>query len=72
MNVIAALWMRQLKRYVRSRARIIGALGQPLLFLLGLGFGLGPVFQKAGQGNYIQFLAPGVVAMTVLFTSVFS
>jgi len=72
MNVIAVLWMRQLKRYVRSRARIVGALGQPLLFLLGLGFGLGPVFEKAGQGNYIQFLAPGVVAMTVLFTSVFS
>jgi ABC-2 type transport system permease protein len=72
MNVIAVMWLRQLKRYVRSRARIIGSLGQPLLFLLGLGFGLGPVFQKAGQGNYIQFLAPGVVAMTVLFTSVFS
>jgi ABC-2 type transport system permease protein len=72
MNVIYVLWLRQLKRYVRSRARIIGALGQPLLFLIGLGFGLGPVFQKAGQGNYIQFLAPGVVAMTVLFTSVFS
>ena len=33
---------------------------------------LGPVFQKAGQGNYIQFLATGVIAMTVLFTSVFS
>jgi ABC-2 type transport system permease protein len=72
MNVIAALWLRQLKRYARSKARVIGALGQPLLFLLGLGFGLGPIFQKAGQGNYIQFLAPGIVAMTVLFTSVFS
>jgi ABC-2 type transport system permease protein len=72
MNVIAVMWLRQLKRYVRSRARIVGALGQPVLFLIGLGFGLGPVFQKAGQGNYIQFLAPGVVAMTVLFTSVFS
>jgi ABC-2 type transport system permease protein len=71
-DVIYVLWLRQIKRYVRSRARIIGSLGQPLLFLIGLGFGLGPVFQKAGQGNYIQFLAPGVIAMTVLFTSVFS
>jgi ABC-2 type transport system permease protein len=71
-DVIYVLWLRQVKRYVRSRARIIGSLGQPLLFLIGLGFGLGPVFQKAGQGNYIQFLAPGVIAMTVLFTSVFS
>jgi ABC-2 type transport system permease protein len=72
MDVIYVLWIRQVKRYVRSRARIIGSLGQPLLFLLGLGFGMGPIFQRAGMGNYIQFLAPGVIAMTVLFTSVFS
>src|SRR6266545_5378669 len=70
--VIYALWLRQIKRYFRSRSRIIGSLGQPLLFLLALGFGFGPVFQRAGQGNYIQFLAPGVIAMTVLFTSIFS
>jgi ABC-2 type transport system permease protein len=72
MNVVYALWLRQIKRYVRSRARVAAALGQPLLFLLALGFGLGPIFEKAGQGNYIQFLAPGVIAMTILFTAVFS
>jgi len=72
MNAIYILWLRQLKRYVRSKPRIIAALGQPLLFLLGLGFGFGPIFQRAGAGNYIQFLAPGVIGMTVLFTSVFS
>src|SRR6202023_4164342 len=72
MSVVYALWLRQLKRYVRSRARIVGALGQPLLFLLALGFGFGPVFQRAGQGNYIQFLAPGVICMTILFTAIFS
>src|ERR1035437_6658830 len=72
MNVVYILWLRQLKRSARSRARIIGSLGQPLLFLLAFGFGFGPIFQKAGQGNYIQFLAPGVIAMTVLFTSIFS
>jgi ABC-2 type transport system permease protein len=72
MNTIYILWLRQLKRYVRSRARIIASLGQPLLFLLGLGFGFGPVFQKAGQGNYIQFLSPGVIGMSILFTSIFS
>jgi ABC-2 type transport system permease protein len=47
-------------------------LGQPLLYLLVLGFGLGPVFQRAGNGSYIQFVAPGVVGMSVLFTSIFS
>ena len=72
MDVIRALWLRQLKRYVRSRARIIGSLGQPLLFLIALGFGFGPVFQRAGQGNYIQFLAPGVICMTILFTAIFN
>ena len=72
MSAIYILWLRQLKRYVRSRARIIGSLGQPLLFLVALGFGFGPTFAKAGGGNYIQFLAPGIIAMGILFTAVFS
>jgi ABC-2 type transport system permease protein len=37
-----------------------------------LGFGFGPIYQKAGGGNYIQFLAPGIIAMGILFTAVFS
>jgi len=69
---IYILWLRELKRYVRSRAQIAASLGQPLLYLLALGFGLGPVFQKAGQGSYLQFVAPGVIGMTVLFSSIFS
>jgi ABC-2 type transport system permease protein len=72
MSAIYILWLRSVKRYVRSKPRIIAALGQPLLFLIALGFGFGPIFQKAGQGNYIQFLAPGVIAMTILFTAIFS
>src|SRR6202167_1927019 len=72
MRGIYILRVRQLKRYVRSRARIIGSLGQPLLFLLALGFGFGPTFAKAGGGNYIQVLAPGIIAMGILFTAVFS
>lgn len=72
MNAIYILWLRELKRYVRSRAMIVASLGQPLLYLLVLGFGLGPVFQRAGNGSYIQFVAPGVIGMSVLFTSVFS
>ena len=72
MIAIYTLWLRQLKRYFRSKSRIIGSLGQPLLFLVALGFGLGPVFQKAGQGNYLEFLAPGIVAMSILFLSVFN
>lgn len=72
MGAIYILWLRELKRYVRSRVQIVVSLGQPCLYLLALGFGLGPVFQKAGQGSYLQFMAPGVIGMTVLFSSVFS
>lgn len=72
MNAIYILWLRELKRYYRSRSRMIGSLGQPLLFLIALGFGLGPVFQRAGQGNYFEFLGPGVIAMSILFTSIFA
>src|ERR1700685_2700124 len=72
MSAIYILWLRQIKRYFRTRARVIASLGQPLMFLLALGFGFGPIFQKAGQGNYIQFLAPGVISMGILFTAVFA
>jgi len=72
MNTIYILWLRQLKRYFRSKSRIIGSLGQPLLFLVALGFGFGPVFQKAGGGNYIDFLVPGVISMGIIFTALFS
>ena len=72
MSAIYILWLRELKRYTRSRAQIIASIGQPLLYLLALGFGLGPVFRKAGEGSYLQFVAPGVIGMSVLFTSIFS
>jgi ABC-2 type transport system permease protein len=72
MNAIYVLWLRSLRHFVRSKAQVISSLGQPLLYLLALGFGLGPVFERAGQGNYIQFIAPGVITMTVLFSAMFS
>ena len=72
MNAVFILWLRQLKLYSRSRARMIGALGQPILFLLALGFGLGPTFARAGRGDYVQFLTPGIVTMGILFSAVFS
>ena len=66
------MWLRQIKKYFRSRSRIIGSLGQPLLFLLAFGFGFGSVYKRAGAGNYMQFLAPGIILMSVLFTAIFS
>lgn len=61
-----------MKRYFRSKSRIIGSLGQPILFLVSLGFGLSSMFSASGQGNYIQFLSPGIISMSILFTAIFS
>jgi ABC-2 type transport system permease protein len=69
---IYILWKRQLIRYFRSRSRLIGSIAQPLLFLLALGFGFGPIYQKAGGGNYLQFLAPGIISMAIMTTAIFS
>lgn len=71
MGVIYIMWVRELKRFWRSKARIFASLAQPLLFLIALGFGFGPIFQKAGGGNYIDFLAPGIIGMSILFSSMF-
>src|SRR5277367_1050794 len=72
MSAIYILWLRELKKYTRSRVQMVASLGQPMLYLFVLGFGLGPVFQKAGGGSYLQFMAPGIMGMAVLFTSMFS
>jgi len=72
MSTIYILWLRQLKRYLRSKSRLVGSLAQPLLFLVALGFGFGPVYQKAGEGSYVQFLVPGIISMSILFTAMFS
>jgi ABC-2 type transport system permease protein len=71
-RVIYILWLRQLKRYYRSHSRMIGSLAQPVLFLVALGFGFGPIYQKAGGGNYIQFIAPGIISMSIIFTAMFT
>jgi ABC-2 type transport system permease protein len=72
MGVIYVLWQRQLKRFYRQKSRVIGSIAQPLLFLVALGFGFGSIFQEAGRGSYIQFLVPGIIAMSILFSSIFS
>ncbi|HEY9165796.1 MAG TPA: ABC transporter permease [Candidatus Kryptonia bacterium] len=72
MSVIYIMWLRQVKKYFRSKSRIVGSLGQPLLFLLAFGFGFGSIYKRAGDGNYMQFLAPGIILMSVLFTAIFS
>src|SRR5687767_10112872 len=72
MQVAFILWLREVKKYFRSPAQMFGSLGSPIMYLGVLGFGLGPIFQRAGEGSYLQFMAPGIIGMTILFTSTFS
>jgi ABC-2 type transport system permease protein len=68
------VWKRELIRYFRNRIRIVTSLAQPVLFLLVLGSGLSSIV-RAGSGPHVDFktfMFPGVIAMTILFTAIFS
>ena len=69
---IYILWLRDLKRYWYDKARIFASLGQPILFLFVLGTALGPSVATPGGVNFSEFIFPGIISMTVLFTSIFS
>lgn len=71
LDVIFVLWQRQVKRYYRSGSRLLGTLGQPILLLLALGYGIGAIYRKAGEGNYLEFLVPGIITQTVLLSGIF-
>ena len=71
MHIIYILWLRQMKKYRRSGVRMVMSLVQPLVYFLTLGFGFNALFQQAGRGSYVQFVVPGVIAQTILFTSIF-
>jgi ABC-2 type transport system permease protein len=70
MGAISVMWQRQIKRFWRSKPRVAISFFQPILFLIAFGFGFGPVFEAAGGVDYMNFLAPGIIAMTILFGSV--
>jgi ABC-2 type transport system permease protein len=71
MDVMYMLWLRQVRRYYRSGSRLIGSLGQPILLLLALGYGIGAIYRRAGEGNYLNFLVPGIITQTVLLSGIF-
>ncbi len=70
-----AIWLRELVRFLSERSRIIGSFGQPLIYLVVMGTGLGATFRSAavpGGFSYVAFMYPGILGMIVLFTSLFS
>jgi len=65
---IYTLWLRELKRFLRLKSRLIGSIATPLFFLIFLG--MAPIrLSNASAGGYISFLAPGIVGMIMLFAS---
>lgn len=75
MRAAYAIWLREVVRFAAERSRIVGALGQPLIYLLVMGTGFGATFRAAAapQGfSYLTFMFPGIIGMTVLFTALFS
>lgn len=68
---IYTLWLREIKKFHRNRSRFIGSLALPALFLVVLGSGFGGYFRYRSNVSYMQFIGPGVVAMSLLFSSMF-
>jgi ABC-2 type transport system permease protein len=72
MIALYVFWIRQVKKFFRVPARIFGSLGQPLLYLVALGLGLGSAVGDVGDTSYLSYLVPGIMGLTVLFASMFS
>ena len=68
---IHAIWLREIKRTLRARSRVITSLALPFFWLVFIGIGFGSSVQIEDV-QYINFLAPGIIGMILLFTSVFS
>jgi len=72
-QAIYVMWLRQMKRFFRSKSRLITTIIQPLLFLFILGSGFSSAKMSGlEEGEYIHFLAPGIVAMGIMFSSMFT
>ncbi|MFH1820903.1 MAG: ABC transporter permease [Methanobacteriota archaeon] len=71
-QVIYTLWLREMKWYIRGKARIIQSIAQPFLWLAIIGVGLSSSFSLQGGVSYLQFMAPGIIGLTLLFSSTMS
>lgn len=71
LETIYTMWLREVKRFIRSRARLIGSGGQPFIWLALFGVGLASAFANLPNGvSYLAFIAVGIIGMNILFSSV--
>ncbi|MEW6222098.1 MAG: ABC transporter permease, partial [Candidatus Hadarchaeota archaeon] len=71
-QVIYTLWLREMKWFVRGKIRMVQSVVQPFLWLAVVGVGLSSAFTITGGGSYIKFMAPGIIGMTLIFSSMMS
>jgi ABC-2 type transport system permease protein len=74
MTAVGALWRREITKFLRDRSRLVGALVQPLGFWVVLGLGFHGTFRIPGAEDvgYLEYLYPGILALVLLFTAIFS
>lgn len=71
-QAIYVMWLRQMKRFVRAKSRIVASIVQPLFFLFILGSGFRVATFEGVSGDYLHFLAPGIITMAIMFSSMFT
>jgi ABC-2 type transport system permease protein len=70
-----SLWWREVVRFYRQKARVVGVIASPIVFWIVIGSGFGTSFRSAnaaGGQHYLEFFFPGALTMIVLFTSIFT
>lgn len=73
LTAIYFMWKREIVRFFRSKSRIVGSLGMPFLYLAVMGTSLNGALRTPGlEGNYLEFIVPGILGMVLLFGSVFT
>ena len=72
-SAVYTIWYRNVLKYFRMKSRIFGSLGMPFFFLIVIGLGLDSAISVPGVAtSYIDFIAPGIIAMSILFSGIFS
>jgi daunorubicin resistance ABC transporter membrane protein len=71
--VVGVLWRRDLMKFLRQPSRLVGALGQPVIFWGVIGSGMAASFKMPGSTvGYLEYFFPGVILMVVVFASIFA
>ena len=72
LNAIYVIVAREFKKFIREKSRLFSAIARPLLWLFIVGSGMSRLVPRSAGVSYTQFIFPGILGMTILFSSVFS